>query len=86
MMAQHFTVGGYPNPDPHYISPEEEAQEYARLDDDHTDAYGFIDDDRTYLVIPLQYGFWGFRINGSALHSYPTKAQAEEAFYRLISK
>lgn len=23
-MSQHFTVGGYPNPDPHYISPEEE--------------------------------------------------------------
>lgn len=27
-MAKHFTVGGYPNPDPHYVSPEEEAQEY----------------------------------------------------------
>jgi hypothetical protein len=23
-MAKHTTVGGYPNPDPHYVSPEEE--------------------------------------------------------------
>lgn len=33
-MAKHFTVGGYPNPDPHHIRPEEEAREYARLADD----------------------------------------------------
>lgn len=51
------------------------------------DAYGFIDDDRAFPdVIPLQYDRWGFRIDGGALHSYPTKAQAQEAFYRLISR
>lgn len=25
-MAKHFTIGGYPNPDPYYISAEEEAE------------------------------------------------------------
>lgn len=25
-MAQYFLPGGYPNPDPHHISPEEEAR------------------------------------------------------------
>lgn len=33
-MAQHFTVGGYPNPDPHYISPEEEAEASAAAADE----------------------------------------------------
>lgn len=34
MSAKHFTVGGYPNPDPYYVSPEEEAQECARIADE----------------------------------------------------
>lgn len=38
-MAKHFTIGGYPNPDPHYISPEEENEileaEYATRDFDY---------------------------------------------------
>lgn len=28
MSPRHFLPGGYPNPDPYYISPEEEAAMY----------------------------------------------------------
>lgn len=31
-------------------------------------------------IIQLQYGFWGFRINGGSLWSYPTKQEAIDAF------
>lgn len=27
----------------------------------------------------LQFGWWGFRVNGGALQSYPTRAEAEAA-------
>lgn len=39
MSARYHTVGGYPNTDPYYISPEEEAQ----MRDDVTTVY--FDDD-----------------------------------------
>lgn len=33
------------------------------------------------VLYSLQYGYWGFRINGSALQSYPTKQEAIDAYY-----
>lgn len=51
----------------------------------HVNAYGFMDDDRSEIyIIPLQYGCWGFRRGGGALHSYPTKVEATEAFWRMV--
>jgi hypothetical protein len=41
-MAQHFTVGGYPNPDPHYISPEEENAILEAEYDERTRAGGAV--------------------------------------------
>lgn len=32
----------------------------------------------------LQYGYWGFRINGGYLHSYPTKREAEMAYWLIV--
>lgn len=32
---------------------------------------------------PLQHGYWGFRIDGGALHSYPSKQEAEAAYWRI---
>lgn len=37
-------------------------------------------DMRHGIVYELQFGFWGFRLNGGALYSYPTKSEAIDAW------
>jgi hypothetical protein len=34
----------------------------------------------------LQYGWWGFRIDGGFLYSYPTKEEAIAAYWRIMGK
>lgn len=36
------------------------------------------------MLVELQFGRWGFRINGGALHSYATREEAKSALWHLL--
>lgn len=49
------------------------------------DFSGYIDDARTQRISwhRLQGGWYGFRVDGGALNSYPTEEEARAAYWRL---
>ena len=37
------------------------------------------------MVFALQFGRWGFRINGGPIESHATRAEAEAALWRILA-